>query len=80
MKEKKITLDRKKITSFEISQRQDFEKILFAQQTHEINRSLKNSWFWGVTGMATLTLPILFTTLVDNENSRDYNNIQEHSN
>lgn len=57
MCEIKINLDRPKISSKQIDERRNFEKILLGSQSYQ--QQWKNPWFWGATGMATLSLPLL---------------------
>ena len=71
MKNRKIILDRGPISSQEIAERQDFDKLLKSFKAPP-NPYWKSIWFWGTTGVATLGLFLLTKQfLTENETLKE---------
>ncbi|SFT90901.1 hypothetical protein SAMN05216474_3102 [Lishizhenia tianjinensis] len=68
-----MNLDRPKISSEEIRNRQNFDQIL--GNLKALHKPFyKKTWFWGTTGLATVAVAIGLSTLITNENNLDENN------
>ncbi|MDX1446406.1 hypothetical protein [Lishizhenia sp.] len=73
MNNRKMNLDRPKISSEEIKSRQNFDQIL--GNLKALHKPFyKKTWFWGTTGLATVAVAIGLSTLITNENNIDENN------
>ena len=70
MNNRKINLDRPKISSEEIKSRQSFDEVLANLKVLK-KPFYKKTWFWGTTGLATAALAIGLSTTVNNENRID---------
>lgn len=65
MENRKMNLDRPKISSEEIQKRQDFNQLVNKIKTPK-KPFYKTYGFWGVVGIATVAIPLLITTLSNN--------------
>jgi hypothetical protein len=75
MNKLKINVDRPKMSSKEISQQMNFEGIL---SSHKIMAKpfYKSTWFFGVTGLATISLIAASVYTLNKEGDELYRNIQ----
>lgn len=73
MNNRKMNLDRPKISSEEIRSRQNFDQILGNLKVPH-KPFYKKTWFWGTTGLATVAVAIGLTAFVNNKTSIDENN------
>lgn len=70
MKEKKITLNRTRLSAGEIASLRDFERLLKDYKAFSYCPAWKNAWFWGIAGMATLSIPLVMNSTVADQSSK----------
>lgn len=79
MKNRKIIIDREKITKQEIKERSNFNNIL-SELNHSQNLYFKTTSYWGVTGLASILFAILSPLVVADFKSKKKNAVNSKTN